>query len=151
MALKDLRFDVPFNVAFEKGLVLVGEIEPDTEYNQNRNAPARQKVDPVTGLRQWKATATNPAETNPKKSSIQVIFLADVAPVPSTPEVLPGMRSIVLENVTLQPKVTGQGEFKTLGWTVRATGIAGDNSGAKVPAADLGAARPARGQSDKAA
>ncbi|NKY47840.1 hypothetical protein [Nocardia cerradoensis] len=151
MALKDLRFEVPFNVAFERGLVLVGEIEPDTEYNQNRNAPARQKVDPVTGLRQWKATCTNPAETNHKKSTIQVIFLADVAPIPSTEEVLPGMRSIVLENVTLQPKVTGQGEFKTLGWTVRATGIVGDNSGAKVPAADPGAARPARGQSDKAA
>ncbi|WP_227985626.1 hypothetical protein [Nocardia spumae] len=149
MALKDLRFNVAFNEAFEKGLVLVGEIErtPSTPEPQRSGSSEGR---PVTGLRQWKATATNPAETNPKKSSIQVIFLADVAPVPSTPEVLPGMRSIVLENVTLQPKVTGQGEFKTLGWTVRATGIAGDNSGAKVPAADPGATRPARGDAKAA-
>ncbi|MBF6171530.1 hypothetical protein IU476_08605 [Nocardia blacklockiae] len=149
MALKDLRFNVAFNEAFEKGLVLVGEIEPDTEYNANRNAPARQKVDPLTGKRQWKATCTDPSETNPKKSSVQVIFLADVAPVPVNPEVLPGMRAVELENVTLQPKMTGQGEFKTIGWTVRATGIVGDNSGAKVPPNDVGASRPARG--DKAA
>lgn len=146
MALKDLRFSEQFNVAFEKGLVLVGEIEPDTEYNQNRNAPARQKVDPITGKRQWKATCTDPSETNPKRSSIQVIFLSDVQPVPSTPEVLPGMRSIELEGLTLQPKVTGQGEFKTLGWTVRATGIKGDTSGAKQAPAEPGAARPATGK-----
>ncbi len=142
MALKDLRLSVEFGMAFEMGLVLVGEIQPDTEYNQNRNAPARQKVDPVTGKRQWKATCTDPSETNPRKSSIQVIFLADVAPIPSTPEVLPGMRAIELEGVTLQPKVSGQGEFKSLGWTVRATGIVGDTSGAKQGPANPGASRP---------
>jgi hypothetical protein len=148
MALKDLRLSVEFGMAFEMGLVLVGEIQPDTEYNQNRNAPARQKVDPVTGKRQWKATCTDPSETNPRKSSIQVIFLADVAPIPSTPEVLPGMRAIELEGVTLQPKVSGQGEFKSLGWTVRATGIVGDVSGSKQAPANPGAARP---RDDKAA
>lgn len=142
MALKDLRFGETFRVAFEKGLVLVGEIEPDTEYNPNRNAPARQKVDPVTGKRQWKATCVDPSESNPRRNTVQVIFLADVAPVPVTEEVVPGMRPIELEGLTLQPKVTGQGEFKTLGWTVRATGIVGDTSGAKQPATDPGAARP---------
>ncbi|MEV0250119.1 hypothetical protein AB0H76_26225 [Nocardia sp. NPDC050712] len=133
-----------FFQAFEKALLLVGDIEPDTEYNQNRNAPARQKVDPVTGLRQWKATCTDPSESNPKRSSVQVIFLADVAPIPHGAELISGtgLRVIELENMTLQPKVTGQGEFKTLGWTIRATGIKGDTSGAKQAPADPGAARP---------
>lgn len=144
MALKDLRFQMTFFQAFEKALLLVGDIEPDTEYNQNRNAPARQKVDPVTGLRQWKATCTDPSESNPKRSSVQVIFLADVAPIPHGAELISGtgLRVIELENMTLQPKVTGQGEFKTLGWTIRATGIKGDTSGAKQAPADPGAARP---------
>ncbi len=60
----------------------------------------------------WEGPPPPTRRDNPKKSSIQGIFLADVAPVPSTPEVLPGMRSIVRENVTLQPKVTGQGESR---------------------------------------
>lgn len=133
MSLRDLRFEVPFSAAFEKGLLLVGGVEPDTEYQANRNAAAKQKADPVTGKRQWKATCTDPSETNPKRAAVQVIFCCDVQPIPVGAELVAGtgMRMIELEGLTLQPKVTGQGEFKSLGWTVRATGIKGDNSGSK--------------------
>ncbi|MFI5501766.1 hypothetical protein ACIA5E_22120 [Nocardia asteroides] len=138
MALKGHRFPVSHIEAFPEGLVLVGKIEPLTKYNPDRNAVQEQRFDfdPKTGagtrLPMWKATVTDPAETNSKRASFQLIFLAEVQPVPSTPEVLPGMRQIVLEGLLAEPKVMGQGEFKYLGYAFYAGGIKGDESGAKV-------------------
>lgn len=151
MALKNFRFELPFRTPFENGLVLIGTIERNTEYRQGvPEENRRQKVDEVTGLKEWKAKVTDPSEKNAKRASFELIFLADVQPVPSTQEIVPGtgMRMIELEGLTAEPKVMGQGEFKYLGYTYRATGIVGDNSGAKLPPADVPASRPVRG--DKA-
>jgi hypothetical protein len=65
-----------------------------------------------------------PAQTNAKRASFDLIFLADVQPVPSAPELAPGtgLRMIELEGLTVEPKVMGQGEFKYLGYTFRAEG-----------------------------
>ncbi|MEV6432380.1 hypothetical protein [Nocardia sp. NPDC051463] len=138
MALKGYRFPISHAEAFPLGLVLVGQIEPLTKYNQDRNAAPEQRYDfdPKTGtgsgLLMWKATVTDPSETNSKRASFQLIFLADVQPVPSTPEVLPGMRQVELEGLQAEPRVMGQGEFKYQGFNFYAGGIKGDNSGAKV-------------------
>jgi hypothetical protein len=72
----------------------------------------RQKLDQVTGKRQWKATVTDPDETNAKRASFEITFVADVQPVPTTTEVLPGMRPIELDGLTAEPRVAGNGEFK---------------------------------------
>ncbi|GAB0103475.1 hypothetical protein JMUB6875_24480 [Nocardia sp. JMUB6875] len=148
MAVKDLRLSAPFLDVYPKKLIALGQPEPDNEYNPNRNAAPKQKKDEVTGLWQWKLTCTDPNDTHPKRTTVQVIFLAEVAPIPVGVELSEGVHLIELEGLTLQPKVTGQGEFKTLGWTVRATGIKGDTSGAKMPPVEASASRPTR--SDKA-
>ena len=62
---KGYRFPVSFDDAFPQGLVMVGEVMPDTEY-QTRDEraagrPVRQRVDEATGKRQWKVTVTDPA------------------------------------------------------------------------------------------
>jgi transposase InsO family protein len=58
------RFPIEFDVAFPQGLVLVGEVTPDNEYQTREDKaagrPVRQETDPVTGQRQWKATVTDP-------------------------------------------------------------------------------------------
>ncbi|MGH8514976.1 MAG: hypothetical protein ACREV8_13755, partial [Gammaproteobacteria bacterium] len=126
------RFGIEFASAFPQGLVLVGVIAPDTEYQtrEERAAgrPVRQKTDEVTGKRQWKATVTDP---DAKRASFEVTFLADVQPVPTTAEALPGMRPIELEGLTAEPRVTGNGEFKYQSYIYRATGF-------KAAAADSG-------------
>lgn len=124
MIERGTRFGMPFEIAFAKGLLQTGEVVPDTEYQQDRTKPATQKVDVVTGKRQWKVTVTDPAQTNAKRASFDLIFLADVQPVPSAPELAPGtgLRMIELEGLTVEPKVMGQGEFKYLGYTFRAEG-----------------------------
>jgi hypothetical protein len=66
----------------------------------------------VTGQRQWRATVTDPDEPTAKRASFEITFIADVQPVPSTTEVLPGMRPIELEDLTAEPRVAGNGEFK---------------------------------------
>jgi hypothetical protein len=121
------RFPIEFADAFPQGLVLMGEIAPDTEYQSREDRaagrPVRQRVDELTGKRQWKATVTDPDERNAKRASFEVTFLADVQPVPSTSEVLPGVRPVELDGMTAEPRVAGSGEFKYQSYLFRATGI----------------------------
>ena len=131
------RFPIEFGEAFPQGLVLMGEVAPDTEYQsrEDRSAgrPVRQKVDEVTGKRQWKATVTDPSEVNAKRASFDLVLLADVQPVPTTSEVLPGLRPVELDGLTAEPRVAGSGEFKYQAYVFRATGFraAGAGSGAR--------------------
>lgn len=121
------RFPIEFADAFPQGLVLMGEVAPDNEYQSREDRaagrPVRQRIDEVTGKRQWKATVTDPDERNAKRASFEVTFLADVQPVPATSEVLPGVRPIELEGMTAEPRVAGNGEFKYQSYVYRATGF----------------------------
>jgi hypothetical protein len=121
------RFAIEFDSAFPQGLVLIGDVAPDNEYQTREDKAAgrtvRQKLDQVTGQRQWKATVTDPDEPNAKRASFEIIFIADVQPVPSTTEVLPGMRPIELAGLTAEPRVAGNGEFKYQSYVYRATGF----------------------------
>jgi hypothetical protein len=121
------RFPVEFADAFPQGLVLVGEVAPDSEYQSREDRaagrPVRQRVDELTGKRQWKATVTDPDERNAKRASFEITFLADVQPVPTTAEVLPGVRPIELDGMTAEPRVAGNGEYKYQSYLFRATGF----------------------------
>ncbi|MEV1116448.1 hypothetical protein AB0I91_15365 [Actinosynnema sp. NPDC049800] len=124
---KGYRFPVSFDDAFPQGLVMVGEVMPDTEY-QTRDEraagrPVRQRVDEATGKRQWKVTVTDPHEPNAKRKSFEITLVADVQPVPTTGEVLPGMRPVELEGLTAEPRIAGNGEFKYQSFLFRATGF----------------------------
>lgn len=122
------RFPIDFGTAFPRGLVLVGDITAKTEYRPDRSKVARQEVDEQTGLLVWAANVTDPDEARAKKASFAVLLLAPVQPVPATPEVLPGMRQVEFEGLTVTPTITGQGEFKSLGYRFYATGIKGDTN-----------------------
>jgi hypothetical protein len=110
------RFNIKFDNAFPQGLVLIGDVAPDNEYQTREDKaagrPVRQKLDEVTGTRQWKATVTDPGEPAAKRASFEITLIADVQPVPTTTEVLPGMRPIELDGLTAEPRVAGNGEFK---------------------------------------
>lgn len=148
MALKDMWIPTDFAAVFPQGLILVGEIEPDQEFSNDRNAPKRQKIDvdrEGNGSRKrlWKATVMDPAGAGKgaKNTGLDITFVSDVMPVPSSAEAMPGFRPIALEGLMLKPRVVGNGEFKSIGFYIRATGIVGDNSGAKAnqPAAQKAA------------
>ncbi|MEV5835767.1 hypothetical protein [Nocardia sp. NPDC052112] len=154
MAIKrGYQFPIQLAAAFPQKLLLLGDIARMTKYNPDPRATAEPMfdIDPKTGegtgKALWKATVTDPHEGQDgkaKRASFEVIFISDVQPIPVGDEIVPGtgMRMIELEGLTAEPKVMGQGEFKYLGYQYRATGIVGDTSGAKLPAADPGAARP---------
>jgi hypothetical protein len=135
---KGHRFPIDFGDAFPQGLVLMGELAPDNEYQSREDRaagrPVRQKVDEVTGKRQWKGTVTDPDERNAKRASFEITFLADVQPVPTASEVLPGMRPIELDGVTAEPRLAGSGEFKYQSYVFRATGFrAAASAGGRAP------------------
>ncbi|WP_028479108.1 hypothetical protein [Nocardia sp. CNY236] len=147
MALKDMWIPTDFRSVFPKGVLLLGDIEAQTEFSEDRNALKRQAVDldregNGSGKRMWKATIMDRAGGKANQASFDVTFVVDQVPVPSEPEVMEGLRPIELEGLLLKPRVVGNGQFKSIGFYIRATGIKGDTSGAKRPAADPGAARP---------
>jgi hypothetical protein len=118
------RFNIVFDNAFPQGLVLIGDVAPDNEYQTREEKaagrPVRQKLDEVTGTRQWKATVTDPGEPAAKRASFEITLTANVQPVPTTTEVLPGMRPIELDGLTAEPRVAGNGEFKYQSYVYRA-------------------------------
>jgi hypothetical protein len=120
------RFPVQHTDVFPKGLMLLGPISPDMEYER----PNVQKTDPVTGLLQWVAAVSDPDEDKAKRASFEVTFLAPVQPVPSTPELLSGsgIRMIELDGLTAEARRMGQGEFTYVGFVYRAAGIKGDTN-----------------------
>src|SRR5689334_1336229 len=132
---KGHRFPIEFADAFPQGLVLMGELAPDNEYQSREDRaagrPVRQKVDELTGKRQWKGTVTDPDERNAKRASFEITFLADVQPVPTTAEVLPGMRQIELDGLTAEPRLAGNGEFKYQSFVFRSTGFKPASAAAK--------------------
>lgn len=146
MALKNVWFTPEFHEAFPMGLFLLGEIQAVTEFSTDRNAPKVQKIDidnegNGTRKRLWKGTVTDPAAANAKQASFDLVFVSDVQPVPAAPEIARGMRPIELEGLQVKPKIAGSGEFKSIGWNIRATGIKGDNSGSNQAPSDSGAGR----------
>ncbi|ASR37857.1 hypothetical protein BAY61_25830 [Prauserella marina] len=130
---KGYRFPIEFDDAFPQGLVMVGEVSPDNEYQSREDRamgkPTRQRIDELTGKRQWKVTVTDPTEPNAKRASYEVTLLADVQPVPTTSEALPGMRPIELAGLTAEPRVAGNGEFKYQSYVFRATSFKSATSG----------------------
>ncbi|MGH3669812.1 MAG: hypothetical protein ACRDSH_04145, partial [Pseudonocardiaceae bacterium] len=126
------RFDIAFDTAFPQGLVLIGDVASDNEYQTREEKasgrPVRQKLDQVTGKRQWKSTVTDPDEPTAKRASFEITLIADVQPVPTTTEVLPGMRPIELDGLTAEPRVAGNGEFKYQSYLYRATGFTATTS-----------------------
>jgi hypothetical protein len=128
------RFGIAFDTAFPQGLVLIGDVAPDNEYQTREEKasgrPVRQKLDEITGKRQWKATVTDPDEPTAKRASFEITLIADVQPVPTTTEVLPGMRPIQLDGLTAEPRVAGNGEFKYQSYLYRATGFTATSSAA---------------------
>jgi hypothetical protein len=147
------RFAIEFDAAFPQGLVLVGSFMPDNEYQTREDKaagrPVRQKIDEVTGQKQWKATVTDPDEPNAKRASFEITFVADVQPVPITSEVLPGMRPIELDGLTAEPRVAGNGEFKYLSYLYRATGFAATAKSAGTPGAPAGKSTGAAGNGER--
>jgi hypothetical protein len=128
------RFDIEFDSAFPQGLVLIGDVAPDNEYQTREERavgrPVRQKIDQITGKRQWKVTVTDPDEPSAKRASFEITLIAEVQPVPTTTEVLPGMRPIELDGLTAEPRVAGNGEFKYQSYLFRATGFTATTSAA---------------------
>ena len=128
------RFDIAFDSAFPQGLVLIGDVAPDNEYQTREDKasgrPVRQKLDQVTGTREWKATVPDRDEPAARRASFESTLIADVQPVPTTTEALPGMRPIQLDGLSAEPRVAGNGEFKYQSYVYRATGFTATSSAA---------------------
>ncbi len=121
---RGFRHNAVHNEWYEQGVYQTGDATPDREYTGNPDRPGPQKRDTVTGLLVWKVPVHDPGEPNTRRAGYDVYILSDTEPVPTTQEVSPGIRPVVFEGLTVEPRVGGQGEFKFLTQTIRATGYA---------------------------
>ncbi|WP_063054725.1 hypothetical protein [Nocardia salmonicida] len=121
---RDFRFQPSFADFFASGLYQVGPVLADTEYTGDPLRPGPQRRDAVTHELMWKISVLDPGERNPRRKAYEVLLLSNHEPVPTTGEIAPGVRPIELAGLMVTPRVGGQGEFKYLTWTIRATGYA---------------------------
>ncbi|WP_431964971.1 hypothetical protein [Nocardia sp. bgisy134] len=138
---KNLRFAVEFADFFRDGLYQMGPVNPDLVYTGDPNRPGPQKRDELTGALVWKATVSDPAVRKARRASYEVLLLSETEPVPTTAEIGPNLRPIELVGVTVQPRIAGQGEYKYLDYTVRATGYATAPGGGNRSASGAGAGK----------
>jgi hypothetical protein len=138
------RFPVQHADVFPRGLMLLGPIGPDMEYER----PNVQRTDPDTGLLQWVAAVSDPDEDKAKRASFALTFLAPVQPVPASAELVAGsgIRMIELEGLSAEARRMGQGEYTFVGFVYRATGIKGDTNS---PAWEAKSSGSPRGESVK--
>ncbi|MFF0489356.1 hypothetical protein ACFYTQ_10080 [Nocardia sp. NPDC004068] len=121
----------------------------DLEYSEDPRRSKQQRRDEVTGLKMWKLPVTDPAEQNSTKASYDVILLSDEPPTDPPFESGGGLRPIVLEGATVQPRLGGTGQYKSLKYLVRATGFrlvtgqAGTSSGGSRSAGGTGSGKTA--------
>ena len=136
------RFEIEFDRVFQDGAVILGDVQAVTEFQSRedraKGRPVRHRVDERTGLRLFKVTVSDPAATRDADKSAQVLLTAEVQPVPPAgTEVAPGIvvRPVVFEGMTVEPRVEGNGEYKRLGYVLRATGMRAPSAGKPAPRA----------------
>jgi hypothetical protein len=80
------RFPIEFDNAFPQGLVLIGDVAPDNEYqtceDKAAGRPVRQKIDNVTGKRQWKPRSPTPTNPRGRDSRWSTLRLNDLESLP---------------------------------------------------------------------
>ena len=127
VAPKHLRLRADFDEWFPQGLFLVGEITAVMEYQSQedraRNRPLRPRIDEGSGLPLYRGTFADPAAEKDRDKSFPVEFACAHQPVP--PEAVAGLpfRPVVLEGMTVAPRVETSGQAKWITWTIRATGM----------------------------
>ena len=144
---RGVRFELEHDAVFPEGAAIVGQVVPDMEYVSNedraRGKQPKQKLDPVTGLPQWRVTVSDPSAEKDRDKSVTVTLLDKVQPVPP-PEAVAGFdfRPVVFDGLTGEPRVMGE-KFKYQGWVFRAIGMRAPAMAASPKAA--GNAKPASG------
>lgn len=149
---KGSRFPITFEELFPQGAVLMGDVQPMTEYQSQedraRNRPVRPRLDQATGRRLYRVTIADPSAEKERDKSISVEIAADVQPVP--PEAVGNLpfRPVVLEGLTVQPRAEACGHAKWITWVARVTGLRAVDT----PAAGRGsAAKSAGGDGNRSA
>jgi hypothetical protein len=124
---RDKRFPVEHDDIFPLGALIVGEVGPVMEYlsreDRARGRTPKQQTDPVSGLLLWELSVADPAAQRKSDKAVTVQVAALHQPIP--PEGVAGLpvRMAVFEGLTVSPRLEGQGEYKRIGWVLRATGM----------------------------
>jgi len=124
------RFPTEFGTVFPQGAVMIGEVGEVTEFQSRedraKGKPPRRQIDEESGKRMWRVTVSDPSAIRESDKATSVTILADHQPVPPDGiEVAPGIvvRPIEFDGLSVAFKLEGQGEYKRLGYTLRATGM----------------------------
>jgi hypothetical protein len=108
---------------FPRGCYVVGEVEPQRDFDRSTRDQAVQAVDRDTGVLVWAVDVID-GDLGIRDRLVRVKLLAPVQPVP--PEEAPGvpLRPVEFDGLTATPYVatTASGRGR-LAWSFRATGM----------------------------
>lgn len=118
------RFDIPFEVAFPRGLYLISEVERMIDYDKSTQESKVQQVDPDTGLPMWQVICLDlDPEAKKSQKAVTVKIPAKVQPVP--PENGDGspLTPVMLEGLSVTPWIEESGTFSKISWSFRANAL----------------------------
>ena len=122
MAIKG-AIPMRFDDVFPHGCYMVGEVEPQRDFDRSTRDQAVQAVDRDTGVLVWAVDVID-GDLGIRDRLVRVKLLAPVQPVP--PEEAPGVpfRPVEFDGLTATPYVatTASGRGR-LAWSFRATGM----------------------------
>lgn len=126
------KLPIDFNLAFQHGAYMVGDINPVRDYDRSTKDQVVQAADPESGLPMWAVDIVD-ADPEATKSTrtMTVKVAAKVQPVLERAEGIP-FTPVEFAEMTATPYIDDNGNFARLAWSLRAKDVR--NVGPKSPA-----------------
>jgi len=106
------------------GLYATGPAIAKREFEKDPTKVGRQLTDRDTGKPLYAFPAFHQNAERANRAAFEVTVLSDTAPdLEAIPEVLPGMRLVELEGLTLEPRIQGDKPYQFITFTWRCTGV----------------------------
>lgn len=118
------RFPIAHDVAFPHGTYIVSDVTPVNDYNRSTKETKIQQVDKDTGLLLWQVDVLDADPSAPRKQkTVTVKIAAKVQPVPPHHDGSSPFTPVEFEGLTALAYIQESGDFSSVVYSYRATGM----------------------------
>lgn len=131
------RFPIPHEVAFPNGAYLVSEVSPVNDFTKSTREVKIQEVDPDSGLLMWQVDIVDADPSAPRKQkAVSVKIAAKVQPVPPSNDGNSPFTPVEFEGLTARAYIQESGDFRSIVYSYRASGLKAPGRPMQRPTAD---------------
>ena len=116
-------FKVECGELFPYGLGVLGEVEPQADFDKSSKDNRVQARDKATGMPMWQVDVVD-FDPQAREKTFRVKIVAEVQPVPPEALAQVPIRPVVLEGLTVTPYIKECGPRPRIAYSLRCTGLA---------------------------